>query len=640
MNEPVVSPNLPADAAAPATPSEAPAQAPAQSPAPNQDAPEPAHAPPWYDRIFAAIGYAWSWLACNLLNLRRALFRRALPDYAVITLAGELLEREPSVPWYYDLLPGYHAPMSIEYIADALRRIAKDPDVRGVIFMVKGASISLAQAESLAALFERFHRWDHANNSGRVNARAKRVVFYLEEIGGASYAAACGANCIVAPPLAEWDVKGLIAQPNYLRDTLARVGVEFDVVRVAPWKTAADSLIHNRMSEAEREQYNWLFDSLFATLVNAAAAGRKLTPAAVRELINRAPLTAPAAQAAGLLDAVAYEDELPTLLGDESKPARLKSYSRVRGLLKRKLRHAEPLEVGVISLRGSIMTGPSRSLPAPVPLFGDETLGSATAQQMIRRAAKDDSIAAVVVHVDSPGGSALASDLIWRELAELDRKKPVVVYMGDVAASGGYYIAAPGRKIVAQRATLTGSIGVIMAKPLTTGAYEKLNVGWDTVQRGEHADLYSNLTPWDGEKRAAVEANLEHVYTAFKQRVAVGRKLPIEALDDLAGGRVWTGEQALAHGLVDVLGDFERAFDEACLLAGLPTNGTVRAYAIPEGGRRLYAEPVKAAAALLRGQRPDPLALLLDFVNGGELARLLLRERAWLLADALPRLRW
>jgi protease-4 len=539
------------------------------------------------------------------------MLKRRLPDYVVIRLSGDLLEREPHLPWYYDWVPGYAPPPSIESIREALRRVAGDPKVRGVVFLFQGATLSLAQAQSLAALFRRFHEWDHARNSGGVNARAKRIIVYLEEMTGAAYAAAAAADFVVAPPLAEWDVKGLATEQTYFKDTLARLGVQFDVVRVAPWKTAADSLLHNQMSEAEREQYTWLFDSLYASLVDAIASGRKLPAEEVRALIDRAPLPAAAAHAAGLLDAVAYEDELPALLGGLHAPAdtgasRLKPYGRIRGLL---LRHAEPAvdgAVGVISLRGAIMTGPSRQSPVPLPLVGEETLGSATAQQMIRAAARDHSLAAVVVHVDSPGGSALASDLIWRELQQLDRAKPVVVYMGDVAASGGYYIAAPGRKIVAQRATLTGSIGVIMAKAVTAGAYEKIHAGWDTVQRGAHADLYSSLTPWEGEQRAAVEASLDHVYGEFKARVAAGRKLPPERLDDLAGGRVWTGEQALAHGLVDELGDFDVAVEAACAAAGLPTDGSAPLVPIDAPGRFLLAEPVQAAQALLglftRGQ--------------------------------------
>jgi protease-4 len=582
-----------------------------------------AHQRAWYEHILDGLVHGLGALVRAILNGRRQLFKRRLPDYVVIKLSGDLLERKPQMPWYYDWLPGYAPQPSIESIRQALQRVAGDPAVRGVLFLFQGITLSLAQAQSLAALFRRFHEWDRTHNSGSVNARAKRIVVYLEEISGASFAAAAAADYVVAPPLAEWDVKGIVTEPTYLKDTLARLGVEFDVVRVAPWKTAADSLLHNHMSEAERQQYEWLFDSLYGSLVDAIATGRKLPADAVKNLIDGAPLSAPAAQAAGLLDAVAYEDELPTLLGALHAPAdtgaaRLKTFGRVRGLL---LRHAPPsalAAVGVISLRGSIMTGPSRSSPVPLPLVGEETLGSATAQQMIRAAARDDSLAAVVVHVDSPGGSALASDLIWRDLAQLDLLKPVVVYMGDVAASGGYYIAAPGRKIVAQPATLTGSIGVIMAKAVTAGAYAKVDAGWDTVQRGAHADLYSSLKPWQGEQRAAVEQNLDHVYCQFKQRVVEGRKLPPERLDDLAGGRVWTGEQALANDLVDELGDFDVAVQAACAAADLPTDGSVPLVPISAPGRLLLAEPVQAAKALLG---------------------LFTRGQALLLADQLPKVR-
>ncbi len=242
--------------------------------------------PAWYERILTAIGSAWHWLVRMLFNLRRLLFVRRLPDYVVMTITGELLEREPHVPWYYDYLPMYATPLSIEYIRRVLQRVADEPNVRGIVFLFKGATLSLAQAESLAALFRRFHTWDHAQNSGGVNARAKRIVVYLEDMTGGGYAAAAAADYVVAPPLTEWDVKGLVVQPTYLKQTLARLGIEFDVVRVAPWKTAMDSLMHERMSAAEREQYEWLLDSLYGSLVDAIATGRKLPPEKVRELIE------------------------------------------------------------------------------------------------------------------------------------------------------------------------------------------------------------------------------------------------------------------------------------------------------------------------------------------------------------------
>jgi protease-4 len=274
--------------------------------------------------------------------------------------------------------------------------------------------------------------------------------------------------------------------------------------------------------------------------------------------------------------------------------------------------------VGVVRVEGAIVAGPSRRSPVPLPLIGGSQAGSDSIIKALRQAERDRRVAAVVLHIDSPGGDAFASDLIWREALRLSRSKPLVVSMGDVAASGGYYVAAPARKIVAQRATMTGSIGVIMAKAVTTGAYEKLDARWDTVQRGAHADLYSGLSAWEGDKRTAVEQSLQHVYQEFKQRVAEGRSIPLERLDDLAGGRVWTGEQALAHGLVDALGDFDTAVEAACAAASLPTDGSVPTVTVSEPSRPLLAEPIKGAEALLG---------------------LMLRSQALLWADGAPRVR-
>ena len=549
-------------------------------------------------RITGWPGALWQWLLRLIFNTRRRIFRRRLPGYVVFTLDGELLEREPSTPWYYTWLPTYEPPLTLEYLHDALQRIAGDPDVRGVLFLVKGVNLSLAQAQSLTALCQRFRRWDQELNASR-GGPPKRIVAYLEEITAPAYVAACGADQIFAAPLSDWDVKGIYAAPAFFKETLAHFGIEFDVVRVAPWKTAADMVASAGLSEAARQQYDWLFDSLFGAIVAAIATGRKLEPTAVQALIDQAPLAAGDAQAAGLLDAVAYEDELPQLLGIDGKDARLKPYEQIRRLLLRRPKPAAALEVGVISLIGAIMPGYSRSFPVPIPLLGEETIGSATAQQLIRQARRDDGLGAVIVHVDSPGGSALASDLIWRELELLNREKPVIVYMGDVAASGGYYIAAPGRQIVAQGATLTGSIGVITAKAVTTGAYDLFDARREAVQRGAHAGLYSDLTPWNADERETVERGVAQIYATFKERVAAGRRLDVAALDDLAGGRVWTGAQALAKGLVDRLGDFQTAVELAAVAAGFTAAAPVALVNIEPPKRMLLAQPLAAVRAAL-----------------------------------------
>lgn len=576
----------------------------------------------------------WGRLFCGVANAWRRLRRGSLPDYVVITLRGDLQERDPERPWFFDFLPGYRPPQTLESLQRAFDRIADDPDVRGVLLLFKDASISLAQAQSLAALFERFRRWSLERNGRR---QAQRIVAFVEQGTTAALMAASAADQLILAPLADWSVLGLRAAPLFLRRTLAQLGVEMEVVRVAPWKTAADPFIFDGLTEEARTQYEWLLDSLYSDLVEQIARGRKLAPEQVRALIDRAPLTAQEALEAGLVDALAYEDELPTLLGDKAKPARLKAYRRVHALLYRRVRPPAEGVIGVITLNGSILPGESRSFPIPLSIFGEETIGSATAQQIIRAARQNKALDAVIVCVDSPGGSALASDLIWRELTLLDAEKPVIVYMGDVAASGGYYISAPGRKIVAQRATLTGSIGVIFAKVNLKDAFAKIGARRDEVKRGAHADIYSDVTRWQGELMERIEQMLNHIYAQFKARVVEGRKLDPERIESLAGGRVWTGAQALTHGLIDAVGDFQRAVDIAAAEAGLADARRVALIPVTAPRRWLPPAPLEAAQRLAGGRRSPQLTEMSALVLDRELQSLLERGAFWLIEPDLPK---
>lgn len=590
--------------------------------------------PGTWARVWMAASIGWQRLWCRAANGRRRLLRRRLPDYVALTVDGALLERDPIAPWYYSYLPGYRAPQSLEELERKLLRIAADPDIRGIVLFFKGAVLSLAQAQSLTATFDRFRHRSHALHGA---AAGKRVVVFVEQANTGALVAASAADLLVMAPLAEWEIVGLRVAPLFLKETLARLGIEVQVVRVAPWKTAADGFICTELSDAAREQYNWLFDSLYADIVDGIAVRRRLDADTVQTLIDRAPLTATESLAGGLIDHVAYEDELPALLGSAEKPAAIKSFGRVDRLLYRRPQSPPSGTIGVISLSGTIMTGESRSFPISLPFLGDATIGSTTVQQLIRAARQDEDLDAVIVHVDSPGGSALASDLIWRDLALLNREKPVVVYMGDVAASGGYYIAAPGHKIVAQRATLTGSIGVIVAKANLAGAYSKAHVHEDEVVRGAHAGIYGETTAWRGDLLERLEQSLEQTYEAFKNRVSEGRSLDPAALDDLAGGRVWTGAQAHRRGLVDALGDFQTAVDLACAAAGLADSQRVAVVGIMEPKRWLAAEPAVATQLVLGQQRAQQVAALASFVLDGEMSNLLTRERVWLMAPFLPR---
>lgn len=580
------------------------------------------------------LGVAWQWIVCSFSNARRWLFHDRLADYAVIALDHGISERMPAVPWWYAYLPGLKLPLSLEYISDALRRIAEDPDIKGVVFLMKSPGLSMAQAQSLCRIFERFRQWDEQNR--RPGAEPKRNLVHLEQADIPSYMVACGADAITMTPMASWDILGLRASSIFLKDTLARLGIEFDVAKIAPWKTAADPVSRSSMSEESRQQINWILDSLAEDIVGCIVASRAVDAETVRNLIDRAPLTAQEAEATGLVDKALYKDEIGGYLQSVENPASLKTYAATRGLLKRRVRPRPSKRVGLLSLKGTITGGESRSYPLPVPILGEGTIGSTTVEQQIRSARRDDSLAALIVHVDSGGGSAMASDLICRELDLLSREKPVIVYMGDVAASGGYYIATPARKIIAQSATLTGSIGVIVAKAVTSGAEEKLSAHRETLQRGRNAGLYSDESKWSNEQREVVEANVRHYYAAFKQRVADGRGLDYDGLDAICNGRVWTGKQALDLGLIDEVGDFQRALDLACEAACLPVDGTVRVHSVSAPHNRILPDPAKPVDALAGDAAWSQLRDMATALLRGDWQAVIGHDYYWYLADGLP----
>ncbi|MEM7536527.1 MAG: signal peptide peptidase SppA [Chloroflexota bacterium] len=615
---------------------------------------------------------------CAIANTKRRLFRSRIPDYPVVVLSGEITERTPQKPWWWYYLPDNKPPITLEEISTTLQSIAGDPDTRGVIFLCKGISMGLSQAQSMNALFERFHGWAAEYHQGASSeATSKEVIIYIESLGIPTYLIASGADKVVIAPLTSWDVFGFRFAPTFWKDTLAKIGVEFEVLQIAPWKTAMDTVGRNNMSDAMRDQLNWLLDNTYDELVATISKGRGIEESQVRALIDQAPLTATQAKEAGLVDEIAYEDNLPELLAPQSldtgtpdtgtpdtgtpdtgtpdtgtpddenadaeietKPeqASLKLYSKVRGLMFRHPKKKAPKAIGVISLSGAILVGKSRSYPVDMPLTGEDTIGSTTAQQVIRAARENPMLGAVILHVDSPGGSALASDLIWRELKLLDEEKPLVIYMGTVAASGGYYIATPGRKIVAQGSTLTGSIGVVTAKPATSGIYERIGATEEVLQRGENAGIYTSSGKWSDEQRTKlVETGIEHTYKEFKQRVADSRGLDFDGLDEICHGRVWTGSQALELGLIDAVGDFQVAVEMACELAELPTDGTVQTITVTADDDSVLASPVKAAEEMLGlstskqwTQLADDVATLLKTKDWTQLFG---KERYWLMSD-------
>jgi protease-4 len=396
---------------------------------------------------------------------------------------------------------------------------------------------------------------------------------------------------------------GLRSETIFLKDVLAQVGIEADVVQISPYKSAFDMLGKTDMSPQLREQTNWILDSVFGTVTAAMASGRGKTQEEIKTLIDQAPLFAEEALAFGLVDALAYEDSLvyelapqektadqPPMVediqavkpaeneepaeNDKKRPkATLKTWSEARGMLLEKPQRPSRKHIAVVSLTGAITMGPSRQPPIdiPLPFVGGATAGEETIIQLLREAEADEQMAALIFHIDSGGGSALASDLIWRQIDRIAQKKPVLAYMGNVAASGGYYVAAAAHHIMAQPLTITGSIGVITAHISTAELYEKIRANRVSITRGKRAGLYADDGPLTTDERDVLWAGIVDSYQQFKKVVANGRDLPLTELDDICEGRVWTGEQAQEHRLIDSYGDFRDAVQKAAELAHLPT---------------------------------------------------------------------
>jgi protease-4 len=492
----------------------------------------------------------------NLLFNLTVLPRRKPLDYVVLDVAGPYPERRQPRQ-LLAALPFVRRVISIEELIGLLDLIGDDPGVRGVVLRMGTLQANLAALQNVRSAVESLKR------------RGKRVIAYVTQADLRGYFVACAADQIVIPESGELATFGLLVEAVFLKDALARAGIKADFEAISPYKTGPDQLMRSSMSEAHREMLDALLDDDYDVILSTIAETRRLPKDQVAALIDRAPFMGPAAHEAGLVDAVLYEDELAKHLAPEGQElAGLMPWAEAQRWLRRPIRWHQDRAVGVISLQGLIVTGESRRLPLPVPLFGEQA-GSDTLVRAFRRAERENGIAAVVFHVDSGGGSALASDLIWREATRLAKRKPVVVYMGGVAASGGYYVAASANHIVARDATITGSIGVWSGKIALGGLFKLLRANREVLTRGQRAAMWLDTAPFSDEERAVVRQMIVDEYELFKRRVSDGRRMPVADVDKVAQGRVWTGRRALSLGLVDELGDFETAVGKAKELAGL-----------------------------------------------------------------------
>ncbi len=426
----------------------------------------------------------------------------------------------------------------------------------------------------------------------------KPIVAHLEFGMGQAYYLATACDEIFMSPTSPLMLVGVASYELFFRGTLDKVGIEADMLAAGDYKTAINAYTESAFTPEHREATEALSRDFYEQLVDGIAEGRGMTRARVREVIDQGPFVPADAVSLGLIDDLVYEDELLGRLSPDAAAAQL-DFATYRRVEPQSLGLDAGPRIAVVYVEGTINFGASTpDFPGSARMVGAQTMTEA-----IRDARDDASIEAIVLRVDSPGGAATAADIIWRELTLARERKPLVVSMGAVAASGGYYIAAPAHAIVAQPGTLTGSIGVFSGKFAAAGAFDKLGVGVDGVTFGAQADIFSPVDRFSDTARDAMQAQVDDVYERFLEVVAEGRAMSRDEVHAVAQGRVWTGRQALVRGLVDELGGLRRAVVLAQVRAGIDAEEEVRL--VPYPGPRSFVEVLTGAAGA-RATRSGP----------------------------------
>ena len=453
----------------------------------------------------------------------------------------------------------------------------------------------------------------------------KPIVAYLEFGTGQGYYLASACDKVFMTPTSPLNLVGTVSYDLFLREALDKIGFEADMLSAGDYKTAVNLYSETTFTPEHREMSESLNHDMYEQLVDGIAKERGIGLARVRALIDEGPFVSTEAMRQGFIDALVYEDQLIEDLQIDGDPTVI-DYESYRQVDTSRFGLDPGPRIALIYAEGMISFGTNS-----VDLQGNRTVGSQTLVKAVRDAREDRTIKAIVLRVDSPGGIAIAADIVWRELHLAKNKKPLIVSMSDLAASGGYYIAAPAHTIVAQPGTLTGSIGVYGGKYVLGGTLEKLGVNVEEVIDGAHANLFSPVSRFSDGARSALQVQIDDTYKRFLQVVAEGRGMTRDEVEHLAQGRVWTGKQAVENGLVDELGGLSRAIEVAKINAGIDVDRQVTLVSFPEprsffemirssfstqamNGAFAFAAPHARAARMLLGQmrmlRGAPLVLM------------------------------
>jgi protease-4 len=557
-----------------------------------------------------------------------------------LALVFASLDREPGIRENSVLVLKIGGPLPDFVAEDPLRRLlgGNDQSLTSLLAQVRKAKVDKRISAVLLDIDMTEAGWGKADEIRDAIAdfrtSGKPIYAYMEMGMNKDYYIATACERIYVAPPGDLLINGFAADVMFFRGSLDKLGIYPDVYQIGKYKNAPDQFTRKNMSDAHKEVLNALLDDLYNRYVNAIATARKKSADDVRALIDNAPLNATQARDAGLIDGANYRDEIE---GELKKRLGYKDSDNLRLTNAADYRRVEPESLGlnkgeriaVVYATGAIGSGKSDDSPT-----GSQSTGSDTVAKAIKDAADDKSIKAIVLRVDSPGGSALASDVIWHAIENAKPKKPVVVSMGDLAASGGYYISCGANKIIAEPSTFTGSIGIFAGKPVIKGFYDWLGISNEYVLKGKNAGMFRETEPFSPDERKKFEEMIRSIYyDSFIPKVAKGRNKDAEYIDSIAQGHVWTGAQGKENGLVDEFGGLDRAVEVAKELAHIPADKGTKRVIFPyprtffesllgSGGEEtsIQSEQQRAALAALPEdvRRTLRYAAMLDHMKRGE----------------------
>jgi len=478
-----------------------------------------------------------------------------------------LLENAPDTPTAQLMMSRKE---TLRDIVDAIDRGAADDRVVGMIAKIGGAAMGMAQTQEMRDAVLRFR------------AHKKFAVAYSESFGefgpgnGAYYLATAFDN-IYLQPSGDVGLTGIVMESPFIKGTLGKLGVTFHGDHRYEYKAALNFYTESKYTDAHKEEMSAIMNSWFSQMKDGICQARQIAPEKFQALVDAGPYLGKEAVAARLVDAVAYRDEVysdvKSKAGDGAQLLYLDKYLSRAGRP-----HDHGKTIALVFGVGTVTRGKSDY----DPVQGSQNMGSDTVAGAIRAAAEDKDVKAILFRVDSPGGSYVASDAIWREVVRARQAgKPVIVSMGNLAGSGGYFVAMAADKIVAEPGTITASIGVLGGKMLTSGLWDKVGLSWDEVHQGENATMFTGTQDYTPAEWARFEAWLDRVYVDFTNKVADGRKLSKDKVLEIAKGRIWSGQDAKNLGLVDELGGYDTALKLAKRAAGVPADEEVRVVVYP-----------------------------------------------------------